>query len=1141
MEITQTKQIERALQEWVSALDVLDDAIFVHDKECRILRCNRAYQRLADLSFKQIIGEPYYKIFPKLDSTLTHCLTTINNNTTQENEDTIVDGILYRSRSYAIRNESGEYCYSIHILQDITKKQADEEKLKQNEKFIKTVLDNLPIGIAVNSVYPEVSFSYMNDNFPKLYRTTRNALKHPDMFWSAVYEEPDFREKIKKQVIEDSESGDVSRMRWDNIPITRQGKSTAYISAQNIPLPDMDSMVSMVWDVTQRKEADDLLRSEKRFSDKLIESIPDIFFLVNSKAQLQRWNQKMETLFGLTSKELTGRDAISLIYEPDRPEIIRKIEEIFAEGHSVAEVRIMAKNEIRYYKLTGKRITTPQGEGIIGIGFDITQRKEMELRLQQERDFSDKLIDTAPVVILILDPKGYIVRYNSYMEQLSGYSLEEVEGKDWFSLFLPKQAREKTKKIFLEAIGDIDTKGNIDTLITRSGKALQIEWYSKTIKDINGEVNGLLAVGMDVTEQQKVQERLELFHTLFEHSKDGVEIIEPNTLKLLDVNETSCRELGYSREELLGMSIYDIDPKITLESSKSIEERIQKEGYVTFESLHKRCDGSTYPVEISLTLNNLEHPYLLAIVRDITERKEAEEHLKESEEKFRTMTASAQDAIIMIDAKGNISYWNEAAERILGYSAEEVMGTNLHNLIAPERFIDTHLKAFKEFQRTGKGGAVGKTVELAAVKKDGTELPVELSLSSILRKDGWSAIGIMRDISERKASEAALNRANRALKTLSAGNLALIHEKSEDALLQEVTRVIVQVGGYSLATVDYACDDPSRRLEPVAWFGFEGKEYWLQDLCWEETKNGLLPPGAAVREGKTQIYADISEPTTCASWRKASIERGYLSHISLPLVDKDKVFGVLSIYSSKSESFDADEVHLLEELAGDLSYGILNLRTSESNKKHEMLLREGLEQTILAISATVESRDPYTAGHQKRVAELATAIAEEMGLTQDEIEGIRFAAIIHDLGKIHIPAEILAKPGRLTEIEYMLIKTHPQAGYDIIKDVRFPWPIAQIILQHHEHLDGSGYPQGLKGEEILLQARIITVADVVEAISSHRPYRSAMGIELALDEIIKGRGVHYDATVADACLKLFNEKRFSFHTDSSIRSAQKKS
>lgn len=1138
MEVKNAEQVEQALQQWLRALDVLDDLIFMHDADFRILRCNRAYQRHVGLPFKEILGQPCFEIFPKSDGAMPHCLNTIRGGASNMSEGEIRDReTLFRSRSYAVHNEKGEYHYSIHILQDITRQRHDEEKLKQNETFIKTVLDNLPIGIAVNSVCPKVSFTYMNDRFPKLYRTTRDALKSPDGFWEAVYEDPKLRKKIKKKVTEDCESGDLSRMRWSDIPIIRRGEKTTYISAQNVPLPDIDANISMVWDVTERKQTEDMLRSEKRFSEKLIESIPDIFFLLDDKGKLIRWNSKIEKLFGMTPQQLSDRSALEFISEPDRPGIAQKIVETFKMGHSVTETRLDTKEGIRNYMLTSRRIKTPKGRGIIGIGLDITERREAELQLQQERDFSNRLIDTAPVIVLLLDPKGNIVRYNRYMEELCGYPLKEVQGKEWFSLFLPDAIRDKTRAVFLEAINDIDTQGNIDTLLTRSGDALQIEWYSKTIKEAGGKTEGLLAIGMNVTEQRKVQERLELFHTLFEHSRDAVEIIEPGTLKLLDINDTLCRELGYSRNELLGMTGFDINPTITPEVVRSLEAQVRKEGSLTFESLHRRRDGTTYPVEISLSINNLDHPYLLAIARDITERKEAEEALIESEEKFRTMTGSAQDAILMMDTEGKISYWNEAAERIFGYKVDETVGHNLHKLLAPERFHSAHLEGFKEFQRTGKGDAVGKTLELAALKKDGTEFPIELSMSSIQRKGRWGAIGIIRDISERKASEAALNRANRALKTLSAGNLALVRATSENELLKEVTKVIVEKGGYSLAAVDYAEDGPSKRLTPVAWHGFDGKEYWINDLCWKETGRGTLPAGAAVREGKTQVYRNISDPATCPIWRKTSVERGYVSHISLPLFDGERAFGALSIYSSREESFDEEEVQLLEELASDLAYGILSQRTRTAQEKHETLLREGLEQTVLAISATVESRDPYTAGHQKRVAELATAIAGEMGLDEEVTEGIRFAATIHDLGKIHIPAEILAKPGRLTDIEYQLIQTHPQAGYEIIKDVRFPWPIAQIVLQHHEHLDGSGYPQGLKGDDILLEARIITVADVIEAISSHRPYRSAMGIKAALDEVIKGRGIRYDAAVVDACLKLFNEKKFTFNTDSGMLSS----
>ncbi|MBN1532469.1 MAG: response regulator [Spirochaetes bacterium] len=190
------------------------------------------------------------------------------------------------------------------------------------------------------------------------------------------------------------------------------------------------------------------------------------------------------------------------------------------------------------------------------------------------------------------------------------------------------------------------------------------------------------------------------------------------------------------------------------------------------------------------------------------------------------------------------------------------------------------------------------------------------------------------------------------------------------------------------------------------------------------------------------------------------------------------------------------------------------------------LLRKTMGGMIQAIAYTIETRDPYTAGHQRRVSDLAREIAKTMGLTRFSIEGIRLAGVIHDLGKISVPAEILSKPGRLTEIEFSLIKIHPQIGYEIIKPIDFPWPVADIIYQHHERVDGSGYPRGLTGGEIMIEAKILAVADVVEAMASHRPYRASLGIDLALEEISSNRGSHYEGDVVDTCIDLFTNRGY---------------
>ena len=205
-------------------------------------------------------------------------------------------------------------------------------------------------------------------------------------------------------------------------------------------------------------------------------------------------------------------------------------------------------------------------------------------------------------------------------------------------------------------------------------------------------------------------------------------------------------------------------------------------------------------------------------------------------------------------------------------------------------------------------------------------------------------------------------------------------------------------------------------------------------------------------------------------------------------------------------------------------------KTEEQLKESFKKLQKTMEDSISAISLVTEARDAYTAGHQRRVTKLTVALAEEIGFSKDRVEGIKIAALIHDVGKINLPAEILSKPGKLSEMEFSLIKNHSQKGYDILKTIDFPWPIAEIVLQHHEKINGSGYPQGLKGDEILLEAKIICVADVVEAMSSHRPYRPALGIDAALNEINKNKGILYDPEVSNACLNLFKEKGFKFES-----------
>jgi putative nucleotidyltransferase with HDIG domain len=265
--------------------------------------------------------------------------------------------------------------------------------------------------------------------------------------------------------------------------------------------------------------------------------------------------------------------------------------------------------------------------------------------------------------------------------------------------------------------------------------------------------------------------------------------------------------------------------------------------------------------------------------------------------------------------------------------------------------------------------------------------------------------------------------------------------------------------------------------------------------------------------------------------------------MALPLTFDGQVIGALGLaHTQEGRTFGKDDMSALSRFSALASVVLLNeivqvrvqhelterTRIGEELQRRNDHLRETFIATVNALATTIEMKDPYTAAHQRWVTRLACAIAGEMELAKEQVDGLRMAGLIHDIGKLNVPAELLLKPHRLTEIEYEAIKIHPQSGYDIVKEIQFPWPIAQIVLQHHERMDGSGYPRGISGTEILLEARLLAVADVVESMSSHRPYRDAHGIEIALDEIARNSGILYDPAAVEACLAAFKNKGFKF-------------
>jgi PAS domain S-box-containing protein len=477
-----------------------------------------------------------------------------------------------------------------------------------------------------------------------------------------------------------------------------------------------------------------------------------------------------------------------------------------------------------------------------------------------------------------------------------------------------------------------------------------------------------------------------------------------------------------------------------------------------------------------------------AIERELQEaesrskRRQAEGALRESEQKYHWIVDNMADVITVMDMNLRFTYVSPSIMRMRGYTPEEAVVQTFEQVMTPES-LQIIAKVFEEEMNLEAGGTAdpgrSRILDLNEYRKDGSIVCMENHLS-FLRDEAQKAVGIIsltRDITERKRAEGALRESEELFRSYLENAPDGVYMNDLEGNFLYGNRKCEEITGY-------------RREEVI------GKNFLELNLLPEKSLNKADKLLQDNMEGRSTGPDEVD--LIRKDGRLIPVE------INTNVVQRMGQRVVLSFARDITERKQAEE-----ELQ----------RTLEK-------LRSAIQTTISVMVSAVESRDPYTAGHQVRSANLASAIATEMGLPREQIDGIQMAGSIHDIGKLSIPAEILSKPKKLTSIELSIVKEHSLKGFEMLRDVESPWPLAQIVYQHHERMDGSGYPGNLKGDQILLEARIMAVADVVEAMASHRPYRPSLGMDAALEEIENNKGKLYDAGAADACLRLFREKGF---------------
>jgi len=707
----------------------------------------------------------------------------------------------------------------------------------------------------------------------------------------------------------------------------------------------------------------------------------------------------------------------------------------------------------------------------------VEDRQNIEQSLHRELDFAFKMIHTSRTCFVTISPAGKTLLMNDTMLHVMGYVQQDIIGKDFVQTFVKDSDQEKVRETLNTLVTEHEAVRSEFFMETKTAAPLHVEWHFRFVLTPHGEIDYIFGTGIDITGHQDSPSSSarddNRYHSLFEKSPDSMTILDTDGI-IVDCNGATEKLTGHSRHELIGqhfnalMVIDERDKQGMQERFTVLSQGSFLEPY-EFEIIHKRGHRVRIEVAGSPIVRDEQVIEIQITARDISKRWEAEQLLEHAEAKFRTLFDNASDAIFISDFDDNFLEVNITACEELGYSRDELLCMHPCDIEAPEcaQKITDRLIDFKE-EKAG-------FFETVYISKDKKRIPIEVN-SRVIEYNGKKAIlSIARDITDRRRMQQNLMESEQKYRSLVDNALVGVYRSNLEGQILYANDALAELFEY---------DSPQEMID-------KGVLSLYRTAADREKLLAQLQQTGKIDYFEIELQTKYGMPKNVLI--SSTIEGNVLSGI------------IVDITARK---------HMEEQLQANID-------------KLEQLT----ENTVDSMANIVERRDPYTAGHQQRVARLALAIAKEMRLSNHDIKGLNMAAVIHDIGKIYVPAEILTRPSKLSDSEFAIVKTHPLVGYDILKKVAFPWPVADMILQHHERINGHGYPNGLKAKDIMLEARILALTDVVEAMSSHRPYRPACTFEQTMDEITKNRGILYDPDIVDICIHLFMNKNFTFGVD----------
>jgi PAS domain S-box-containing protein/putative nucleotidyltransferase with HDIG domain len=923
-------------------------------------------------------------------------------------------------------------------------------------------------------------------------------------------------------------------------------------------------------------------------------------------------NPAFEATTGLKAKDIIGRTVLEVLPNTE-PIWIKRYGEVATTGMP-ARFEEYASELGRYYEISAY---CPQPGQFVSLGSDVTDRRRAQDELIAAEARSRAIISGLPVPMAVNSEDQRVTFLNPAFTETFGYAVDDIPDLDrWWSKAYPDpEYREAVASAWvaeLERAKATGTPFSPQTVTVRCKDGTD-RVILASAASLFGSFEGSHLVALyDITDRETALRALASseakFATAFHTSPDAVAINRTSDGLYIDVNDGFCRLTGYAPDEVVGRTSREIDIWADTADRERLVEGLRTGGAVdNLEAGFRRKDGSITSALMSARVVDIDgERCTLSITKDISDRKQAEVALRESEERFRAVFEGANDGIFLLSVEGEFMSVNPAFARLHGYEVDEMLAMGLADLEGPktEHLLDERLR------RVLAGETL--TFEVEHLRKDGRTVPLEVSTNLVTIGDHSVVLAFHRDIAERKAAEEALQerewrltsiiegthigtwqwnvqtgvsifndewaqmlgytldelsptgilteealahpedlaRSNKELERHFAGEtpfynceLRLRHKDGHWIWVQDRGRVITRTeDGKPLMMFGTHTDITERREAEEALRKSEEKYRRItesvSDVVWildpQTLRFTYVSPSVHKLRGFTPEEI-LAEPLDAAMTPDAAqMVRRLLHRRVKDLVSGDMPTGISFTEQLEQPCKDGSTVwtevvtsyHFNAETGLPEVHGVT--RDITERRRDLERLRRALSSIVEIVGQVVETRDPYTAGHQRRVSELAVRISQEMGMDAPTVEEIRTAALLHDVGKMSVPAEILSKPGALSVVEFELIKAHSESGYRIISSANMEGPTAEIVYQHHERCDGSGYPRGLKSEDLLPASRVLMVADVVEAMMSHRPYRAALGVEAALEEIDRGCGTLYDAVVCKACSAVFRDRDFAF-------------